>query len=190
MFRLQQCLVRGSICALGDTLVQKIEQRNEPINMKRSIGWFSFGVLTAPIIYTSFLKIPTYFANDCMRPLKTSALFELIVWPTTCLPIMMYSTELWKGKTIRQTTNKLYDEGIGIATASAGIWVPLSYLQVRYVPLRHVVYVRSTFCASSAVALSYYTNRHEQKQMKMNENERNEPKKLNDERKRTKKVKR
>jgi len=169
MFRLRQCLVRGSICALGDTLVQKIEQRNEPINMKRSIGWFSFGVLTAPIIYTSFLKIPTYFANDCMRPLKTSALFEFIVWPTTCLPIMMYSTELWKGKTIRQTTNKLYNEGIGIATVSVCIWVPLSYLQVRYVPIRYVVYVRSTFCASSAVVLSCYTNRHERKRTKTNE---------------------
>ena len=76
------------------------------------------------------------------------------------MPILYATTEIAKGKTFNQSMEKMKKEGFVLAATSTSVWIPISFIQQKYVPMKYMILFRSSCCSLSAVAMSYYTNRN------------------------------
>ena len=156
---LRQAFLRGSICSGGDITCQYLEGK-EKINPYRTIGFFGYGFLSTPVIYKSFAYLNKINGLSNLGILKTAITYEIIVWPFTMMPLLFASTEIAKGKTFNQSMKKMKEEGFILATTSASVWIPISFIQQKYIPMKYMIIFRSFYCALSVVAMSYYINRN------------------------------
>jgi hypothetical protein len=156
---LRQAFLRGSICSGGDLTCQYFKG-GEKIDPYRAIGFFGYGFFSSPIIYKTFSYMNKINGLSNLGIIKTATIYETIIWPTTMMPILYATTEIAKGKTFNQSMEKMKKEGFVLAATSAVVWIPISFIQQKYVPMKYMILFRSSCCSLSAVAMSYYTNRN------------------------------
>lgn len=154
----RQALVRGTICSGGDITCQYLECKEE-INPYRAAGFFGYGFFSSPIIYKTFEYLNKINGMSNLGILKTATIYETIIWPSTMMPLLYANTEVAKGRTIHQAIDKMKEDGLVLAITSAGIWIPTSFIQQKFIPMKYMIFFRSTCCSISTVAMSYYTNR-------------------------------
>jgi len=155
---IKQAIIRGGICCGGDITCQYFEGKKN-INPYRAIGFFGYGFTSSPAIYKTFEYLNKMNGLTNLGILKTAVIYETLFWPSTMMPLLYLNTETAKGKTIQQAFDKMKEDGLLLAITSAGVWIPTSFIQQKYIPMKHMILFRSACCSLSAVAMSYYTNR-------------------------------
>jgi len=156
---LKQAFGRGTICCAGDLTCQYLEGQKE-INIYRTIGFFGYGFTSSPIMYKTFEYLNRMNGITNFGVLKTAVIYETLFWPSTMMPLLYANLEIAKGKTINQAMEKMKEEGLVLAITSASIWIPTTFIQQKYIPMRNMILFRSACCSLSAVAMSYYTNQN------------------------------
>jgi hypothetical protein len=149
---------------VGDVAAQRLTKPDDDWDSRRSLAMVAWGLMWygGPQQYLWTRLYPRLIGRGTTMQASltafTDALAGQLIWYVPCFYMV---TGLLKGQTVRESEQILANEYLNTVFGQAGFWLPVQYINFRYVPPHLQFAVVSSMNTINKTWLSWMTNHQE-----------------------------